>query len=159
MLMLQVVIDNIINFLRNEQLWKVEHICFEMMHSLLSCRASPEILLHNMLDDIEEMMAIDFIDEIRHFVQVLHSIISDERFAVIQYSGGIRVLSLYQAFTSSVSEMSGFSQQFSSLLSKYYEIIWHCTFESQQLATKTSEVYSTWWHRAMKLRLFLLHGS
>lgn len=98
---LELVIDIIMDFLRREQLWKLECTCCEIFHALLSCRGSPEVVIDKMLSSIEEMMFDDNIKYCEYsvsairVVRVLHSITSSEYFASMPNSGMIRLIKLY----------------------------------------------------------------
>lgn len=92
---LELVIDTIMKFLYKEQLWKVECICCEIFDSLLSCQAAAEMLVDSALHYIEEMIISHNIEEARHVVHVLFSIIREEHFQVMQASGVTRLLTLY----------------------------------------------------------------
>lgn len=63
---MEIVIDTTMNFLRKEQLWKVECVCVEIFNVLVSCQASPEILMSEMLSYIENMIIVDNIEESRN---------------------------------------------------------------------------------------------
>lgn len=122
--MLEVVINTIMNFLSYEQLWKVECICCEIFHSLLTCRVPPEILLNNMLDYVEEMIAIDNLDESRNVVRVMHSVVSDDHFKVMKHSGVIRMLSLYHVSATKKGEKFHFLRiGFEIVLTKLLETV------------------------------------
>lgn len=91
---LDVVIDTIMEFLRVEQLWRVECVCCEIFQTLLYCQAPAEILLDQTLNYIEDMIKLDRNDDSLHAVRVLHLIVG-ESFAKMTEAGVHRLLYLY----------------------------------------------------------------
>lgn len=91
---LDVVIGTIMEFLRTEQLWRVECVCSEIFRTLLFCQAPPEILLDQTLDYIEDMIKLDRNGDSLHAVRVLHLIVG-ESFATMTEAGVHRLLYLY----------------------------------------------------------------
>lgn len=94
---LDLVIATVCRFLKREQLWKVECICSEIFSALLASQAAPEIVLKNILEIIEEMIAAENIEESRHAVRVLYAIIRDEHFASMPASGLENFIKVYHA--------------------------------------------------------------
>lgn len=101
---IEAVLATIMEFLRNENLWKTESVCCEILQTMLSCRALPETVLDKLLDYIEKMISNDNIIECRHVIRVLHSIISDDNFSTMPDTGVIRLLHMFHSIVENNDE-------------------------------------------------------
>lgn len=94
---MDMVIATVCKFLKREQLWKVECICSEIFDALLASQAPSEVVLKNILGIIEDMIAAENLEESRHAVRVLYTIIRDEHFASLPASGLENLIKVYHA--------------------------------------------------------------
>lgn len=162
---MEVVMDTIMDFLRKEQLWKVECVCCKIFNSLLSCGASPKILLDNMLDYIEEMIIIGNTKDPRHCIHVLFSIISEEHFSTMPADGVTRLMRLYNssvqigdnkfylirtALKTMLVELMGAVS--SDEITKIFPIFLQLTFESNLSKIECKEFGLTLRHGVARLR-------
>ena len=164
---MEVVIDTIMDFLRKEQLWKVECVCCKIFCSLLSCRAPPEILLRKMLDYIEEMITVGKNEEPRHVVHVLFSIIKSEYFSMMPGDEVIRLMRLYNFSVQIIDNdktfyliRTGFEMVLVKLMGavssneimKIFPIFLQLTFESNLTKIECKEFGSTLRHGFARMR-------
>lgn len=92
---MEIAIETIMAFLRNEHLWKVEFICCKIIQLLLSCHAPAEIVMEKMIDYVKELLHKHNVAEARHVLCTFHHILHPEYFKNISETQPIRVLKLY----------------------------------------------------------------
>ena len=92
---MEIALETIMEFLRNEQLWKVEFICCKIIQLLLSCHAPVEIVIEKMIDYVKELLHKHNVKETRHVLCTFHDILHPEYLKNISEIQPIRVLKLY----------------------------------------------------------------
>lgn len=162
---MEVIIITIMDFLRMEQLWKVECVCCKIFKSLLSGCVSPEIPFYNMLDYIEEMITEGKTDDPRHVIHVLFSIINEEYFSTMPANGVMRLMGLYHLSVQLEQNKfylirTGFEMilvklmraVYSDEITKIFPMILHLTFETELTKFESKEFGSTLRHGVARLR-------
>lgn len=92
---MEIAIETIMEFLRNEHLWKVEFICCKIIQLLLSCHAPVEVVIEKMIDYVQELLHKHNVKEARHVLCTFHHILHPEYFKSISEIQPIRILRLY----------------------------------------------------------------
>ncbi|XP_035783461.1 uncharacterized protein LOC118461816 [Anopheles albimanus] len=89
------VIDIILRFLQQENLWKVEFICVEILQFVLECQSPAALLLAKLIDHVEQCLARSNIDQVRHVLAVLQNIIEPPHWQGTDYSELAKLLRFY----------------------------------------------------------------
>ncbi|XP_058055807.1 uncharacterized protein LOC131207212 [Anopheles bellator] len=91
------VIDIILRFLQHENLWKVEFICVEILLFVLEGRSPSALLLSKLIDQVEQYLARADVDQVRHVLSVLQSIIEPRHWDMMDYSDLAKLLRFYHS--------------------------------------------------------------
>lgn len=119
-----IVLTSILNFLKIEQLWKVEFICSEILESLLACKFNPAKLFMKILNFIDEMIAAENFKEASHAISALYAILHPHYFSKMSALHLIPLLSMYYKSLDPINNKYYISRRgFEVCLKRFFEMI------------------------------------
>lgn len=95
--MQDMVIDTILCFLQNENLWKVEFICVEILMMVLECKSPASLVLHKMVNYIEGLLAKNDVTQARQATAVLQNIIQPQYWCELEHYNLSKLLRFYHS--------------------------------------------------------------